>query len=319
MRKIGKELAVFATLGIMAFAVPFAAYADEDDEWEYEEEWEDEEDEDYEEDDDDEENEEKGWFQDSKGNWRYKYEYGVYHDRIEEIDGKEYYFDSYGIMATNMLVRTPNTGFGSCYYYFGADGSKVTGWVQEKDGSWLYATPVNGEILWRGIVYDAGLYYIIDGYEMVTGVYNMEWDKDKYYDANATDWPYEKKFPHKIGWGYVDAGASGGIAYEQLPVSNGMTQEYYNKLLEQYTNTNSSGSQTNSASQFAISDRYVGTAMAQHGYYSYELISREYTQAAVLGGFSAVYKVRVQQAGSYHTGYLRITVNANGGYVSSSF
>lgn len=59
--------------------------------------------------------------------------------------------------------------------------------------------------------------------------------------------------------------------------------------------------------------------MLEKGYYNYQVLEKIRVEPAILGGHSAVYKVKVPSAGSYHIGYLRITVNSDGVYVRSSF
>lgn len=317
MKNTIKKMIMVVVIVMMTLGATTAAYADYDD---WDENWDDEdwEDDDWEEDDDDDEKD--GWYQDEDGYWHYNTGRYDAHNEIKEIDGKKYYFNSRGRMSTNILIYQTDIGYSTTYYYFGADGAMATGWIQDSTGNWLYALPYSGEVLKKGIIYDDGLYYIIDKCYMVTGAYNMDWERKEYYDFDDSNTGSRiKPLPYAIGWGTVDMG-TGGVTLERLPKSNGMPSEVVDELSRQYFGDGGgSNNNTNNAEVFSVTDNYIAVAMAEKGYYSYEVISRESVSTAAFGGYTAVYKVKVSKAGSYHTGYLRITINTYGQYVSSSF
>ena len=118
---------------------------------------------------------------------------------------------------------------------------------------------------------------------------------------------------------YVDMTYTGKKTYEKFltTISGQNYQEWYNANKSWIENGNST--QNNNASVWNMTDVYIGQAMAEKGYSSYEVLEKVKVESAVLGGYSAVYKVKVPDSGSYYTGYLRITVTSNGAYVSSSF
>lgn len=301
-----KRLVMSALIGLCLTMMTFPVYADEyDDDWE--ESWEDYEDDYYEEDDYDEEDydEDEGWYQDERGRWHYKKSYSGYSDGMYKISGKYYYFDDRGIMVTNTFIHLIE-GL-SEIYYFGADGARVTGWIQDAVGKWAYADP-DGAVMDRGIINDNGNYYIIDKYAMQTGIYNMEWDTSKCQDITDIYNVRNTDLPYKVGWGTVDLGASGGVTLDKLPKSNGMTTEYYNQLMDELNNTEANNNST-TTDKFAIADSYIGTAMAENGIYNYQLISKEHVDSAPYGGFTAVYKVYIPS--QKLTTYLRITFSVD--------
>lgn len=282
----------------------FPSYADTyDDDWE--ESWEDYEDDYYDEDMEEEMDEDEGWYQDDRGLWHYKKSYSGYSDGMYNISGKYYYFNDRGVMVTNTFIHLIE-GFNEIYY-FGADGARVTGWIQDADGKWAYADP-DGAVMNRGIISDNGNYYIIDKYAMQTGIYNMEWDTSKCQDITDINKVQDTDLPYKVGWGTVDLGVNGSVTFDKLPKSNGMTAEYYNQLMDELNNSTNNNN-SNDTEKFTIADAYIGTAMAENGVYNYQLISQEYIDSAPYGGFTAVYKVYIPS--QKLTTYLRITFSVD--------
>ena len=75
-----------------------------------------------------------GWNQ-YDGDWYYVLNGSLVTDKCMAINGKYYYFDYYGVMATDTKIE------GSI---FGKDGAALTGWVQW-GGDWYYVSPATGK------------------------------------------------------------------------------------------------------------------------------------------------------------------------------
>ncbi len=94
-----------------------------------------------------------GWISDASG-WQYKDENGnLVKDGWREIEGKRYYFDKLGYMATYwQYIDEEYYWFGTDgamkkgweeirgkWYYLGGNGVMQTGWIEPGDGHWYYA------------------------------------------------------------------------------------------------------------------------------------------------------------------------------------
>lgn len=312
MRRMKKMIGLL-TLSLTLCVSSFTAYAYRNEDYDYEDEYEDEEYEDEYEDEDRwgnrasdreeyyEENQNIGWYQDANGKWHYKDINYEVKDKIRDIDGKMYYFDKSGVMLTDTFYSL--TELGEIYVnYFGSDGAMVQGQIQ-KDGDWYYAeegsiyVDPKHYLIRKGIVCDSGLYYIIDNFKMQTGIYNMDWDTNEYYDANARK---TCNFPNKVGRNTIDLGISGGVYPTQLPVSNGKSKEELDNWLNDFLGNNTIPSVTNGDDEkFAMGERYIATALAEHGIYNYDYKSRVRINPWLMGGFSAVYYVYIPNEHSY--------------------
>ncbi len=132
-------------------------------------------------------------------------------DCWQKINGRWYYFDSYGIMLSDGLYQFDD----DLYYYFKSSGAMATGWqkILMEDGSseWFYfkssgAMKLDG---WQKI--GSSWYYFEDGWYYRDGIYKIG---DYYYCFNAsgsmyTGWKYYN------GWRYFTANGemqeNGGI------------------------------------------------------------------------------------------------------------
>ena len=70
-------------------------------------------------------------------------------------------------------------------------------------------------------------------------------------------------------------------------------------------------------SDWSMFDDYVPQAMADRGFYTYEILNKERIENNLYG--MAVYKVKVLESGSHSTKYLMVYINADGSYWKSSF
>lgn len=144
----------------------------------------------------------QGWVQDGAGHWLYGNEQGYAVIGLQQIDGKMYFFNKNGIMATgwvsdngtwycaknngelynrgwelmagqwyyfrnNGVMETGWLSDGKKYYYLGADGAMKTGWIQD-NGFW-YFLKASGEME-TGWVRDGGRWYYLNAKgQMQTG------------------------------------------------------------------------------------------------------------------------------------------------------
>jgi len=68
---------------------------------------------------------------------------------------------------------------------------------------------------------------------------------------------------------------------------------------------------------WSMFDIYIPQAMADRGFYSYEILNKERIEDNLYG--VAIYKVKVPEGGSHSTKYLSVYINADGSYWKSSF
>ena len=99
-----------------------------------------------------------GWVEDGDGTYFYRDGEKVC-DEIVEFDGKSYYFDYNGCLTKNSFFYTDynSEGYPETIYYFGEDGSLLTGG-------------------WQG-----GCYFGVDGKAYLNGIYSID-EKDYYFD-----------------------------------------------------------------------------------------------------------------------------------------
>lgn len=121
--------------------------------------------------------------QDGTGRWWFKHPDGTYmKNGWELINGKWYRFDQYGWMQTGWVKDSEvlSDGIKSYWFYLGADGAMVTGWLW--DGSNWYYLQEDGKMatgwLWNGNHW----YYLNPNGDMATG---WAWDGNAWYYLNA--------------------------------------------------------------------------------------------------------------------------------------
>lgn len=132
------------------------------------------------------------WRYNSVG-WWYSYANGGYPvSTWEQIDGKWYYFNSSGYMATGWV----NDG---AWYYLNASGALTTGW-QYVNGNWYYMNS-DGRMA-TGWIEDAGkLYYLRGSGAMATGwVNDGGWHYMNGSGAAVTGWVWDGS-----NWYYMDS------------------------------------------------------------------------------------------------------------------
>lgn len=191
--------------------------------------------------------------------------------------------------------------------------------------SWSYVLPGTGGKLLRATwVLDGNDVYYINNYTTVVGstykcseTYNP-YIGDVIFNTSTNQYealPYSLKNSNH----YISLVFSDKITYAQFlaTISGQEYEEWYNANKDWIENRTSV--QNNNSSVWNMTDTYIGQALAEKGYSSYEVLEKVKIESAILGGYSAVYKVKVPSSGSYYTGYLRITINSNGTYVNSSF
>lgn len=109
-----------------------------------------------------------GWIR-HNGNWYYcdPYGYYMYEDGLENIGGKNYYFDTSGKMLTGWQYLQAQSG-NYRWYYFSSSGAMQYGW-QKIGGKWYYLDPSSGA-MWTDWLYDNGKWYFLNSSgAMVTG------------------------------------------------------------------------------------------------------------------------------------------------------
>lgn len=140
-----------------------------------------------------------GWKKDSNGWWYDNGDSTYPKNTWETIDGKEYYFNASGYMATGWLY------YGENWYYLGSNGAMVTGWL--KDGNNWYYLESNGKMA-TGWKQGSGKWYYLESNgkmavnKWVDSVYYVksdgamavsEWvDGGRYYVDSTGKW-----FPNK--------------------------------------------------------------------------------------------------------------------------
>lgn len=181
-----------------------------------------------------------GWIK-VNGEWYYRYPNGDVATGAKSIGGKNYYFDSYGIMITNTIIGssdnnivyfvgadgavdskegwkkiTYNYGYAygsqDSWYYVGADGVCKTGW-QKINNQWYFFYPydygpgtITGEMAAGTIIYsdDNKLYYVNADGSLIS---KEGWQKItyKYHDDVWYEWYYvDKDGVCKTGWQKID-------------------------------------------------------------------------------------------------------------------
>lgn len=139
-----------------------------------------------------------GWLKDN-GKWYYlsKHNYKMLSNRVEEVDGKNYYFNPDGSMSTHKGWKQVSYNYGvdtyTTWLYLNGDGTCKIGWFLD-NGKWYYFdnyidSGIKDIFMQTGMVeINKKLYYFKDNGSMST---NKGWEKyvDK-YESEYNTWYY---------------------------------------------------------------------------------------------------------------------------------
>lgn len=220
-----------------------------------------------------------------------------------------YLYDIYTLMPVD----------GGWYKY----GESSNLWNEDYD-LWMYAIPGSGYLIENSWILDNGNVYLTNSEgitrhggtivfkdvayttDFIYNVQTMQWEPLPFTQVGNT---HVLALPYNMNITYDDfIRTLSGEKYEQWKAEQAQKQQ-----TEQQT-------QNQSNLEWSMFDIYISQAMSENGYDSYEVMEKVRIEANFNG--VGVYKVKVRQGtvgNSYHTGYLSIYLDSNGGYWKSTY
>lgn len=261
---------------------------------------------------------------DQNGSW-----YSV--DVLEEINGLEFaeYIDASSTIAYCKESEIPLEWD---YYLYDANTLQPVkgGWYIYANRSdvwnnnykvWMYAVPgTNGSLIRNSWILDDGQVYLTNSYGATRQNETIRFGDligvttDVIYNVQTGTWdalPYtQSNNSHHLTLTY------GGVEFDDFIKT--ISGENYEAWLAEWNRVEAERTnKTVTNLDWSMFDAYVPQAMADRGFYSYEILNKERIENNLYG--MAVYKVKVPESGSYSTKYLMVYINADGSYWKSSF
>lgn len=261
---------------------------------------------------------------DQNGSW-----YNV--DVPEEINGLEFaeYIDASSTITYCQESEIPQEWD---FYLYDANTLQPVkgGWYMYANRSdvwdnnykvWMYAIPeTNGSLICNSWILDNGQVYLTNSYGATRQNETIQFGDlvgvttDVIYNVQTGTWealPYtQSNNSHYLTLPY------GGIDFDHFIRS--ISGENYEAWIAEWNSEEAERTnKTASNLDWSMFDIYIPQAMADKGFYSYEILNKERIEDNLNG--VAVYKVKVPESGSHSTKYLSIYINADGSYWKSSF